>query len=152
MNTTFAQLRGWGGACKPRYKTLAKTLGGIRKYGKDTPIPLSTILESNGMEDVWWVLDWMKLTPEQERDFRLLACDFAEIALPIFEDALPSDKGPRECIDVARRYAYGQATMDELLAAYSAARSAASSAARSAMKKTQTEMLMKVLLKYEVAA
>lgn len=53
---TFRILREHG-ACAPRYAHLARALGGVRTYGKDTPIPLLTALDLNGLEDVEWVLD-----------------------------------------------------------------------------------------------
>jgi len=56
---------------------------------------------------------------------RLLACEFAEAVLPIFEKAHPKDTRPRECIAVSRRFAFGEATA----AARAAARDAAGAAA-----------------------
>jgi hypothetical protein len=63
-----------------------------------------------------------------ERTARLFAVDCAEWVLPIFERAYPNDTRPRDCIGVARRYAIGDATEDEL----DAARAAAGAAARAA--------------------
>ena len=78
-----------------------------------------------------------------ERNLRLFACDVAEDVLSAFESEYPNDQRPRTAIEVARRYALGEATYAELTAAhsagwaaysagYSAARPAAYSAARSA--------------------
>jgi len=53
LTTTFARLRK-AGACKCGYAKLAKYLGGVRKYGQDTPINLLTILDSNGIDDAAW--------------------------------------------------------------------------------------------------
>mgnify|MGYP001571601348 FL=1 len=50
------------------------------------------------------VMNW------NERTMRLLACDFAEHVLPIFEKHHPDDTRPRKAIAVARRYADGGAT------------------------------------------
>lgn len=74
---------------------------------------------------------------------RLLACDIAKSVLSIFEEKYPNDKRPREAIRVARLYAKGEATLDELhkardaadaahTAAYAASADAAASAAASA--------------------
>ena len=56
LTTTFEQLHD-ARACKSRYHHLAKVLGGIRKYGRTTPINLRTILEHNGLADFFWVLE-----------------------------------------------------------------------------------------------
>lgn len=55
--TSFRELRE-AGACVPRYRHLAKALGGIKAYGLDTPITSRQILESNGEDDVLWA--WRK--------------------------------------------------------------------------------------------
>ena len=49
-----------------------------------------------------------------ERTARLFACDCAERVLPIFEKAYPADKRPRQCIETARKFANGKATLPEL--------------------------------------
>ena len=48
------------------------------------------------------------------KTLRLLACDFAEHVLHLYEVVYPEDKRPMKCIDVARRYAEGEATKAEL--------------------------------------
>ena len=64
------------------------------------------------------------------------AADCAALALPIFEIYYPNDKRPRECIEVCRRYAKGEATFDQIKTAAGAAASAdaarAAGAARAA--------------------
>ena len=45
-----------------------------------------------------------------ERNLRLFACDVAEDVLPAFESECPNDLRPRTAIEVARRYALGEAT------------------------------------------
>ncbi len=42
LHTTFNKLHKYG-ACIDGYRKLAKYLGGVNKYGKDTPIPLDKI-------------------------------------------------------------------------------------------------------------
>ena len=61
-------------------------------------------------------------------NLRLFACDVAEDVLDLFESRYPNDMRPRSSIEVARRYAYGEATKEEL----GAARAAAARAARAA--------------------
>jgi len=72
-----------------------------------------------------------------DRTARLFACDCAERVLHIFERERPDDDRPRQAIEVARRYARGQATEDELGAARDAARNAASAAARDAARNAE---------------
>lgn len=60
-----------------------------------------------------------------EENLRLFAADCAEDVLDLFEDAYPDDTRPRDAINVARRYALGQATREELAAARAAAGDAA---------------------------
>jgi len=67
-----------------------------------------------------------------ERTARLFAADCVERVLPLFEKERPNDKRPREAIAVARRFANGEATREELAAAWAAARDAAWDAARAA--------------------
>jgi hypothetical protein len=67
-----------------------------------------------------------------ERTARLFAADCAEMALPIFEKYRPNDDRPRKAIEVARRYANGEATDEERDAAWAAAWDAARAAARDA--------------------
>jgi hypothetical protein len=62
------------------------------------------------------------------RTQRLFACDCAERVLHLFEAKRPDDKRPREAIRIARLYAEGKATEDELAAARAAAWDAARSA------------------------
>ncbi len=54
--TTFALLRTHD-ACNSGYRKLAKHLGGVTKYGRDKPIPLLTVLDSNGLDDTLWCLE-----------------------------------------------------------------------------------------------
>jgi hypothetical protein len=67
-----------------------------------------------------------------ERTARLFACDCAEHVLSLYEAKYPDDDRPRKAIEVARRYAEGTATREELAAARDAAREAAWAAAGAA--------------------
>ena len=124
IHTTFRKLHE-AGACTERYRFLAKALGGIKTYGKDTPITLLQILDINGLDDALWAL---RACDDAEKFNRLLACDYAEHVLRIFETRYPDDYRPREAIAVSRRYARGEATDAELSAAWYAADSAAEAA------------------------
>jgi hypothetical protein len=67
-----------------------------------------------------------------DRELRLFACDCAERVLHIYERD-NSSKAPRQAIEVARRFANGKATNEELAAAREAA-GAARAAARAAVR------------------
>ena len=60
-----------------------------------------------------------------ERTARLFACDCAERSLIIYEKQYPDDPRPREAVAVARRFAMGEATQEELDTAWAAAWDAA---------------------------
>jgi hypothetical protein len=77
---------------------------------------------------------------------RLLACDIAESVLGIFEAEYPRDMRPRECIEVARRFAVGEATDEERVAAWDAAGGAAWAAARTAARVAAWESYGQMLL------
>ena len=131
LQTTLAILR----AAKPCAEGWAKLLRHIgTDYPACKPIDFATILESNGIDDALWGL--RAVLPEQEpardRAARLFACDCAEAVLPIFERQVPIDARPREAIRVARAFAHGAATTDDLAAARDAAWDAAWDAARDA--------------------
>jgi len=97
------------------YLLLKRNLGD--GYGDDTSITLIQILDSNGVDDAIWALR----CGMDERFARHLACDFAEHVLPICDAKCPDDNRPRTAIEVARRFADGKATAEELSAAGSAA-------------------------------
>ena len=130
IQTSFKLLHK-AGACKERYRFLAKALGGIKAYGRDTPITLLQILNIKGLDDALLAL---RACDDAEKFNRLLACDYAEHVLHIFEAEYPDDYRPRKAIEVARRYARGEVTKEELTAAEAAAGAAwaAAGAARTA--------------------
>jgi hypothetical protein len=123
-------------ACANRYAHLLKALGGPG-YDHDAPIGLDYILDTNGLDDALWAL---RATVEDSTVFSwLLACEYAERTLPIWERVYPDDMRPRRCIDVARRYVLGEATakeMDEAAQAGEAAEAAAAEAAAGAVRAT----------------
>ena len=67
-----------------------------------------------------------------KRMARLFACDCAELVLSVYAKSYPGDNCLVECIAVARRYANGEATADELAAASAAAWAASSAASLAA--------------------
>jgi hypothetical protein len=89
----------------------------------DEPFFFLDILASNGLDDALWCLRC--LGPEHVRWIRHLACDYAETVLHL---VLPGETRPADAIRVARLYADGQATKEELAAARDAARAARAAA------------------------
>ena len=71
-----------------------------------------------------------------EQEQRLIAADFAERVLPLFEAQYPDDDRPRKSIEAVRAYARGEITEVQLSAAGSAAWYAAGAAARAAATTT----------------
>jgi hypothetical protein len=147
LHTTLA-LAHKAGACTDRYKHLAKALGGITAYGKDTPIPLTIVLEHNGLDDTLWALRCVlpEEIPLRDKLARSFACDCAERVLSLFEKKYPDDQRPRQAIEIARLFAEGKATTQELAAARDAAWAAAEAAARDAEQKWQGQHLQEMLL------
>ena len=144
--TTTLNLLKEAKACQNRYKILVKALG--KDYGKDMPIPLLKVLESNGLDDTLWAFRAVLAEQAQARDklCRLCACDFAEHVLSIFEHAFPDDKRPRQAIETSRRYANGEATDKELAAVWATARAVAAAAETAVELEWQTEHLQKLLM------
>ena len=136
-------------ACADRYKEFAKYKGGARKWGIDNPFPLLEVLEHNGLDDALWALRCCEPTADRDKIARLFACDCTERTLPIFEKKYPKDKRPRQAIEVARKFANGEATQKELAAAGDAAWAAAGGdawdAARAAEREWQTQQLRELV-------
>ena len=121
MHTTLNKLKAVR-ACPDRYKHLRMSLGGPG-HNHEALIPLLYILDNNGLNDTLWAL---RATVEPSETLsRVLACDYAARVLPIWETEYPDDMRPRGAIDVARRYAGGAATEEELQFAARAAGAAA---------------------------
>jgi len=122
LHTTFRKAKE-ARVCVESYRKMAKAVGGVRKYGMDTPIPLSKVLEVCGLDDALWALH---ITSENsDRIARVFACDCAERVLPLFEKRYPNDKRPRHAIKTARLFAEGKASKSELANAASDAYDAA---------------------------
>ena len=120
MYTTLRKIREHR-PCPERYRKLYKSLGGVKTYGEDTIITLEQIIDYNGLDDALWALRACNGS-NVEKFVRLLACDYAERVLYIFEEEYPYDVRPRRAIEVSRKYAVGKATAKELQEAYFDAR------------------------------
>lgn len=110
--------------CENGWQKLLNHLGKTKADAE--PLSILTIIESNGIDDALWCL--RALPDEYHPAIRLLACDYAERVLPIFERERPDDDRPRRAIETARRHALGNATDEELYAARAAAWDAARAA------------------------
>jgi hypothetical protein len=95
-----------------------------------------------------WVARKVRLVAEtawNERTARLFAADCAEHVLYLYERDYPADKRPRMAIATARKYANGEATLEELDAARAAAKAAAWAAAWAAEREWQIARLKEYL-------
>ena len=114
--TTLNKLREHS-PCTSGWKKLLAHLGKVQP--DDVKLPLSVILESNGLDDALWALRAARC----DRESRLFACDCAQSVAH-----LNPDPRVQASIDTARRFADRNATREELAAAGAAARAAARAA------------------------
>jgi hypothetical protein len=121
--TTLAAIRAKS-PCRAGWEKLLAALG--KTKADDDPLHLLVILNSNGLDDTFWVLD---MTGCDERLSRHISAWCAEQVLPIFEKVFPGDMRPRNAVAVARD---DDATPEQRAAAGAAARAAAGAAARAA--------------------
>lgn len=120
--------------CEDGWEKLLEHLG--KTKADDEPLRFSTILESNGIDDALWCL--RSVSPQYDKEIRLLAADYAERALHLYEEKYPNDDRPRKAIQAARDFAEGK--IDD--AAAEAAWAAAGVAAAEAERRTQAELLI----------
>jgi len=129
ITTTLYRLRKHH-ACKDRYDHLVSKLG--PEWGDQQPINLRKILRYNGIADCLWAFRAVTKHPEGDQVMRLMAADFAEAVLPIYESKYSLDDRPRRAIQAARDYANGKITAKKRVAAGAVARTAARAAADAA--------------------
>jgi len=110
---------------------------GLKATDKKTPVSFLTILESNGLDDALWCL---RATEGKDRELRLFAIWCARQV-----QHLMTDQRSVDVLDVAERFANGEATSEELdaawVAAWVAARDAAGVAAGVAQEAKFREMV-----------
>jgi hypothetical protein len=97
--------------CEAGWKKLLSHLG--KTKADDEPLPLITVLESNDLEDALWCC---RTLPAYDREWRLFAVWCARQV-----QHLMTDQRSIDAVDVAERYAHGDATDAELGAARAAA-------------------------------
>ncbi len=121
MKTTLNEIRKHD-PCKPGWIKLLAHLG--KTQADDEPLPILTILESNGLDDALWAL---RAVEGHDREIRLYTVWCARQV-----QHLMKDKRSLDALDVAERFANGTAYEWELTAAREAAGAAAWAAARDA--------------------
>lgn len=123
ITTTLNKIRDHS-PCQEGWGKLLKHLG--KTKADDEPLPFAVIVESNGLEDALWCC---RTAPERDREWRLFAVWCARRVQHLMID-------PRSvaALDVAERFARGEATVEELAAAWDAAWDAAVVAARAAAR------------------
>ena len=118
MKTTLKQIRA-AGPCgmhlndgeRTGYLKLRHHLG--KGYGDDTPIDITTVLDSNGLDDAHWCF---RAVHGQDRVIRLYGVWCAREVQHLMKDERSTN-----ALDVSERHANGQATQEELVAAGDAA-------------------------------
>ena len=123
MKTTLNQIREYS-PCESGWKKLLTHLG--KTKADDESLSILTILESNGLDDAFWCL---RAVNGRDREIRLYAVWCARQV-----QHLNTDPRVSACIDVAERFANGEATDEERAAAWAAARAAARAAAWAAAR------------------
>ena len=113
MKTTLNKIRKHS-PCADGWEKLLKHLG--KTKADDEPLSILTILDSNGLNDAIWCL---RAVEGKDREIRLFAVWCARQV-----QHLMTDKRSLDALDVAERYANGEATQDELVAAKADARAA----------------------------
>ena len=106
-------------ACKRGWEKLLAHLG--KTKADDEPLPLTTILDSNGLDDCLWAL---RTVPEHDSLWRKYAVWCARQV-----EHLITDERSTLALDVAWRHSNGKATDEDLALAWAAARAAARDAA-----------------------
>ena len=114
MKTTLNKIREHS-PCTPGWEKLLRSLN--KTSADDKPLAITTILNSNGLDDALWCL---RAVEGHDREIRLYAVWCARQV-----QHLMMDKRSLDALDVAERFANGQATEAELDAACDAAWDAA---------------------------
>ena len=118
ITTTLNRIRAHS-PCAPGWAKLLRHLG--KTEADDEPLPFSAIVASNGLDDALWCC---RAEPQYDREWRLYAVWCARQVQHLMTD-------PRSiaALDVAERFAHGEATQGELADAWDAAGDAAWDAA-----------------------
>jgi hypothetical protein len=112
ITVTLAEIRA-GHPCQDGWGKLLEHLGKVA--ADDEPLPLLAVMDSNGLEDAFWVLSNI---PRLRLESRLFGAWCARQVLHIFEAGYPDDMRVRRAIEVAEN---PNSTAEELAAARAAA-------------------------------
>ena len=123
MKTTLNKIRAHS-PCKDGWEQLLKHLG--KTKADDEPLLITTILDSNGLDDALWCF---RAVEGRDKEIRLYAVGCARQVQHLMTDARSL-----AALDVTERYANGEATEEELDAARDAAWAATRDAARAATR------------------
>ena len=118
ITTTLNRIRDHS-PCQPGWEKLLVGLG--KTKADDEVLSFATILEIVGLDDALW---YCRAEPQYAKEWRLFA-----VAVARRVEHLNTDPRVKNAIDVAERYAHGEATDAELKAARDAAWEAAGAAA-----------------------
>ena len=118
ITTTLNRIRAHS-PCREGWTKLLRHLG--KTEADDEPLPFAVIVASNGIDDALWCC---RAEPGHDREWRLYAVWCARQV-----QHLMTDPRSTAALDVAERYARGEATHDELAAARTAVGAAAWGAA-----------------------
>ena len=118
ITTTLNRIRDHS-PCQPGWEKLLVGLG--KTKADDEVLSFATILEIVGLDDALW---YCRAEPQYAKEWRLFA-----VAVARRVEHLNTDPRVKNAIDVAERYAHGEATDAELKAARDAAWEAAGDAA-----------------------
>ena len=122
ITITLAQIKKYS-PCAPGWSKVLKANGGD-DADLNKPFPVSSILDSNGLDDTLWVLGCLP-------KYNVLWRKFAWWCAVQVKDYTNDDRVSR-CLEVVKRYSEGLATDEELSAARSEAAEAAEAAAAAA--------------------
>ena len=125
MKTTLNKIRAHE-PCTSGWEKLLIYLG--KTKADDEPISIATILDSNGLDDAMWCL---RAVEGKDKEISLYAVWCARQV-----QHLMTDQRSIDALDVAERYANGEATDTELALARDAARAAAGATAGTAADAT----------------
>jgi len=118
MKTTLNEIREHS-PCHSGWEKLLRTL--CKTKADDEPVSIVQILDSNGLDDALWCL---RAVQGRDKEIRLFAVWCARQV-----QHLMTDKRSTDALDVAERFANGEASQQERDAAWAAARAAARAAA-----------------------
>ena len=96
MGATTTLNRIWEVATSEELKSLLQAFG--KAQPDDVPIPFVQVVEAIGFEVASMYVRTLEI---HDSEIRLLACDIAEMVLPLFEAKYPEEDFPHRAIEAA---------------------------------------------------